>query len=131
VLEGINRARLKSERPLRNGYRVFDADWIPDVQPPTGNMLEVELARELRHIALSLLQGQEQQLTGLLHGDLRLSTLTDMMVGYLPFRPEFKLEQLAEANVLQRAARCVAELEQMLGGAPERPVKPDDPASMN
>jgi uncharacterized protein len=131
ILEGIGRVRLHAEHTLHNGYRVFHAEWIRDIQPPLGNPMEAELTQELRDIALTLLKGQEEQFKPLLHNELRLAALTDIMVGYLPFRAEFKLEQLSEPNVLQRAARCIAELEQMLGGTPARPVKPDDPVSMN
>jgi len=131
VLRGIGRAQLSAERTTVNGYRVFNAQWMPDVAPPPGNGLESELALELRAIALTLLREHAEKFRDLLAEDIRLGPLTDMMSGYLPFRPEFKLEQMRTANVLHRAAKCISEIEAMLGTQPRKPIKPDDPTSLN
>jgi uncharacterized protein len=131
VLQGVARAQLVEELPNVNHYRVFNATWLNDIEPPPGNPLESELVIELRAIALTLLREQADRFKSMLADDIRLGVLTDMMCGYLPFKPEFKLEQLATTNVLHRAARCITELEAMLGTPPQKPVKPDEQASNN
>jgi Lon protease-like protein len=131
VLQGIGRARLGIEKPQVNGYRVFDAQWLSDINPPWKGRWNRELAAELKTLALALLRDQAERLRRLLADEEELSRLTDLLCGYLPFAPEFKLEQMGCTNVVERAARTIAQLETRLVPGPNKPLRPDQPASLN
>jgi Lon protease-like protein len=130
VLRGVGRVKLTGEQPLRNGYRVFGCEWLPDVRPPHGATMERTLGIELRALALGLLRDQAERFRAILDDSIELGALTDMVSGYLPFDPEFKLQQMAEANVISRAAHAISELERMLGQG-GKPLHLDEPAPEN
>jgi len=124
VLQGIGRARLTRELELINGYRVFAGDWLPDVTPDWPGNWSTDLAAELKTHALGLLREDAEKFRKLLADQDDLGKLSDLICGYLPMPPEFKLAQLACTNVMERAARAIAQLESM---QPSRgkPLRPD------
>ncbi len=124
VLQGIGRATLVRELELVNGYRVFAAQWLPDLVTGWPGNWSAELATELKTLALALLRDQAEKFRRLLADQNDLSRLTDLICGYLPLPPEFKLEQMACSNVMERAARTISQLESMLV-SPGKPLKPD------
>lgn len=131
VLQGIGRARLIDELPLVRGYRVFNAAWIEDVHTTAERTWEDNLGHELKALAVALLREQAEKFRRVLSNEIELGPLTDMLCGYLPFPPEFKLEQMSTPNVIERAAATISHLERMLGEVPQRPLKPDDPPASN
>lgn len=131
VLQGIGRARLTGELPLLNGYRVFNAEWVADLHTTTEPAWEDNLGHELKALAVALLREQAEKFRRVLSDEIELGPLTDMLCGYLPFPPEFKLEQLSTPNIIERAAATISLLERMLGDVPQRPLKPDDPPAAN
>lgn len=129
VLQGVGRATLARELDLVNGYRVFEAAWLPDIVSGWPGNWSHDLANELKTLALALLRDQAEKFRRLLADQNDLSRLTDLICGYLPLPPEFKLEQMACANVMERAARTISQLESMLV-SPGQPLRPDaDPPS--
>ncbi|MBX3473571.1 MAG: LON peptidase substrate-binding domain-containing protein [Planctomycetes bacterium] len=130
VLQGLGRASLGQEFEMVNGYRVFEARWQPDLMPKMPGNWASELATELKTLALALLRDQAEKFRLLLTDEDDLSRLTDIISGYLPLPPEFKLEQLANPNVMYRAARAISQLEAMLS-LPPKPVRPDLEAPRN
>lgn len=130
VLQGIGRARLEREHDMVNGYRVFAAEWLRDVQPDAQGHWSAELAAELKTLSLALLRDQAEKFRRLLAEQDELGRLADLICGYLPLPPEFKLSQLGCVNVMERAARTISQLECMLV-APGKPLKPDDAPSSN
>ena len=78
-----------------------------------------------------LLREQAEKFRGMLAEHVELGPLTDMICGYLPFEPEFKLQQMQTRNVIERAARTISQLERMGGFAPEKPLKLDDAPPAN
>lgn len=131
VLRGIGRVRLTAEQSELNGYRMFDAEWLPDVRPGQDARWEKNLAIELKGLALALLREQADKFREMLTGEIGLGTLTDMICGYLPFPPEFKLRQMGVPNVIERAAATISHLETLAGFAPEKPLKLDDEPPQN
>jgi Lon protease-like protein len=131
VLRGIGRVRLSHEHSLIRGYRVFGAEWLPDIRPQPGGSWERNLGVELKALALSLLREQAEKFRGMLAEHVELGPLTDMICGYLPFPPEFKLQQMQSRNVFERAARTISQLEALGGYAPEKPLKLDDAPPVN
>src|SRR5690606_28736723 len=131
VLKGVGRVELQAELPEVNGYRVFSMEWRPDVRPLGAMQMERHLASELRALALALLREHAEKFRSLLSEDVELGALSDMLCGYLPFEPEFKLQQMAARNVIERAAATIALLERMTGHGPEKPVRMDDPPPVN
>jgi hypothetical protein len=126
VLRGIGRVRLSGERDMVNGYRVFDAQWMPDVHTAPATSWESNLGLELKALSIALLREQAENFQGVLEDAINLGPLVDMICGYLPFPPEFKLEQMAKPNVIERAAATISHLERLLEQAPTKPIKPDD-----
>lgn len=131
VLKGIGRVRLTHENSVTRGYRSFGAEWLPDITPPAANMWERNLGVELKGLALALLREQAEKFRGMLSAHVELGELTDMITGYLPFPPEFKLQQMGTRNVIERAARTISQLERMAGIAPDKPLKLDDAPPVN
>lgn len=131
VLRGLGRVRLKDERELVNGYRVFGAEWLPDVHTSQGESWEDNLALELKALSLTLLREQAERFRDLLGDQVELGALVDMICGYLPFPPEFKLEQMARPNVIERAAATISHLEALLEQTPAKPIKPDEKPTVN
>lgn len=130
VLRGVGRIKLQSEIQPRRGYRVFSCEWMQDVRPTQGVNWERNLSIELRALALSLLRDQADRFRAVLDESIDIGALTDMVSGYLPFDPDFKLQQVADANVISRAARAISELERMLGIS-GKPLHLDEPATEN
>lgn len=130
VLRGLARVRLADEREMVNGYRVFDAEWLPDVHTAQGGW-EDNLGLELKALSMTLLREQAERFRELLDDQIELGALVDMICGYLPFPPEFKLEQMATPNVIERAAATISHLERLLEQAPSKPIKPDDAPAKN
>lgn len=130
VLQGIGRARLTQELEMVNGYRVFAAQWLADLTPAWPGNWARDLANELKTLALALLREEAEKFRRLLADQDDLSKLTDLICGYLPMPPEFKLSQLACLNVMERAAATIAQLESML---PTRgkPLRPDSDPPRN
>jgi Lon protease-like protein len=131
VLRGIGRVRLTHENSMLRGYRVFGAEWMPDIRPAPGGSWERNLSVEVKALALALLREQAEKFRGMLSEYVELGPLTDMIVGYLPFPPEFKLQQMENRNVIERAARTIHQLERMAGVAPEKPLHLDDAPPVN
>ncbi|MCC6466296.1 MAG: LON peptidase substrate-binding domain-containing protein [Planctomycetes bacterium] len=131
VLEGMGRARLRVEDELVNGYRVFEADWLPDREPAWDDEWREQLELELRGLALALLREHAEKFRELLLRQRTLGALADVVSGYLPFPADFKLAQMADANAMTRAGRAVAMLERMMQAAPHRPLDPDGNAPRN
>ena len=131
VLRGVGRVRLSHEMSIIRGYRIFGAEWQPDISPPAASNWERNLGVELKGLALALLREQAEKFRGMLAEHVELGPLTDMICGYLPFPPEFKLQQMATRNVIERAARTISQLERMAGIAPEKPLKLDDAPPVN
>lgn len=131
VLKGVGRIRLTHEMSVVRGYRAFGAEWIQDVRPHASNSWERNLSVELKGLALALLREQAEKFRGLLSEDTELGALTDMVTGYLPFPPDFKLQQLATPNVIERAASAISQLEKMIGMAPDKPLHLDDAPPVN
>ena len=126
VLQGIGRARLAREHALVNGYRMFEAAWMPDIAPPWQDGWCHDLTAELKTLALALLRDQAEKFRHMLAEETELGRLTDLLCGYLPLPPQFKLEQLGCVNVIERAARTIAQLESRLVAAPIKPLRPDE-----
>lgn len=126
ALKGIGRVRLTAERPLVNGYRVFDAEWLPDHYPTPDRRWEQTLGLELKGLALALLRDQADRFRNLLAGEIELGVLADMICGYLPFPPEFKLRQMGVPNVIERAAAVISRLDTMAGIPPGKPLRLDE-----
>ena len=131
VLKGIGRIRLTHEMSMSRGYRAFGAEWIPDVRPVSSRSWERNLSVELKGLAYTLLRDQAEKFRGILSEEIELGALTDMVTGYLPFPPEFKLRQMATANVIERAASAISQLEKMIGMAPDKPLHLDDAPPSN
>jgi uncharacterized protein len=131
VLRGLGRVRLGNEHEPVNGYRLFSAEWLPDVHTSQGGGWEANLGLELKALALTLLREQAERFRELMADEIDLGALTDMICGYLPLPPEFKLEQIATANVIERAAATISHLERLLEHAPAKPIKPDDAPAKN
>jgi Lon protease-like protein len=130
VLQGIGRARLTREFDMVRGYRVFEALWLADVLPPWPGTWATDLMAELKTLALALLREEADKFRKLVAAQDELGRLTDLICGYLPLPPDFKLEQLACLNVMERAARTISKLEAMLParGKPLR-LDTDPPAN--
>ena len=131
VLHGVGRVRLTHEMSIVRGYRLFGGEWISDVIPPASRTWERNLSVELKGLALALLREQAEKFRGLLSEDIELGALTDMVTGYLPFPPDFKLRQMATPNVIERAAGAISQLERMIGMAPDKPLHLDDAPPVN
>ncbi len=131
VLQGIGRVRLSDERALCNGYRVFSAEWLKDFHTSHEPSWDANLGMELKTLAVALLREQAEKFRRVLSDSLELGPLTDMLCGYLPFPPDFKLEQMGTANVIGRAAATISQLERMLNEAPAKPMQPDDAPAEN
>ncbi|MBZ0136523.1 MAG: LON peptidase substrate-binding domain-containing protein [Planctomycetes bacterium] len=131
VLHGVGRVRLTHEMSMVRGYRLFGGEWIRDVLPHASRTWERNLSVELKGLALALLREQAEKFRGLLSDDIELGVLTDMVTGYLPFPPEFKLRQMSTPNVIERAAGVISQLEKMIGLAPDKPLHLDDAPPVN
>ena len=131
VLRGIGRVRLTHENSIVRGYRVFGAEWQPDIRPSPEGSWERNLSVEVKALALALLREQAEKFRGMLSEHVDLGALVDMICGYLPFPPEFKLQQMEARNVIERAARTISQLERMAGVAPEKPLHLDDAPPVN
>jgi hypothetical protein len=75
---------------------------------------------------MTLLREQADKFRALLEGKLALGPLVDLICGYLPFPPEFKLQQMGTPNVTERAASTISHLERLMGEAPGKAFNPDD-----
>jgi hypothetical protein len=89
------------------------------------------LSVEVKALALALLREQAERFEGMLAEHVELGALVDMICGYLPFPPEFKLQQMETRNVIERAARVISQLERMAGVAPDKPLHLDDAPPVN
>jgi uncharacterized protein len=130
LLRGIGRVKLKGERPLRNGYRVFDAAWLPDAAPAVAPDFERKLALELKALTIHLVGEQGERLRDVLKHEIPLGPLTDLVAGALDFPAEFKLAQIASNNVVERAAAVIAFLEKLMT-ARGKPLNLDGEAATN
>ena len=131
VLRGVGRVRLTHEMSGARGYRVFGAEWLPDIRPAPGGSWERNLGLEVKALALALLREHADRFRGMLADNVDLGPLTDMICGYLPFPPEFKLEQMESRNVIERAAATISQLERMSGVAPDKPLRLDESPPVN
>lgn len=130
VLQGIGRATLGAELPMVNGYRLFHAEWVQELMPRGHDEWTADLLTELKTLALALLRDQAEKFARLLADQDDLGRLTDLICGYLPLPPDFKLIQFNCVNVMQRAVRTIAQLESMLT-APGKPLHPDSEPRQN
>jgi Lon protease-like protein len=131
VMRGVGRVRLTHEMTGVRGYRVFGAEWLPDVRSTPGGAWERNLGLEVKALALALLREHADRFRGMLAENVELGPLTDMICGYLPFPPDFKLQQMETRNVIERAARTISQLERMAGVAPEKPLRLDESPPVN
>lgn len=131
VLQGIGRIRLRQELDSCNGYRRFAATWQPDVVPAMPGQWDRDFATELKTLALAIVRDQAEKFRRLLAGQDELGRLTDLICAYMPLPSEFKLEQMACVNVIERAARTIARLEALMTAAPTKPLRPDADPSAN
>ncbi|MDC1142239.1 LON peptidase substrate-binding domain-containing protein [Planctomycetota bacterium] len=131
VLRGVGRAKLTSEADKLNGYRNFNAMWMPDAEPPLDLDVADSMGVEIKALAVALLRDQADKFRSILLQDITLGHLCDMICGYLPLEPDFKLRMIDTPVVVTRAAAVISELEKMISIPRGKPLAMDDPPSAN
>lgn len=131
TLKGIGRARLRAEQTIINGYRTFTGTWMPDAEPADDSKLAGGMGVEIKSLAVALLREQADKFRKLLAGHIPLGHLCDMICGYLPLEPDFKLRMMDCSVVMNRAAAIISELEKMLSIPRGKPLGLDDAPSDN
>lgn len=131
AMKGIGRAKLGLEHTLLNGYRTFDGEWLPEIEPQTDQKIADSLARDIKGLAVALLRDQAERFRTLVHQEIPLGHLCDMICGYLPLEPDFKLRMIRTASVIQRATAIISELEKMVSMPRSKPLGIDEPPSFN
>ncbi|MHC4840036.1 MAG: LON peptidase substrate-binding domain-containing protein [Planctomycetota bacterium] len=131
VLQGLGRARLSAESDETNGYRTFNGSWLPDSEPGDQSDMAAGMGIEIKALAVALLRDQADKFRNLLLQDIPLGHLCDMICGYLPLEPDFKLRMMDTSVVMNRAAAVISELEKLISVPRGKPLPLDDNPSPN
>src|SRR5690606_9816411 len=75
VLRGVGRVRLTGEREMVNGYRLFDASWLPDYHPAPASSWEANLGTELKALSVALLREHAEKFRSILSEEIDLGPL--------------------------------------------------------
>jgi ATP-dependent Lon protease len=111
LLAGVARVRLGTELPAGTSYRSAPATLLDDEHPPAPAAVAEALRQNLiTQFRSKLPQAKENQgpLAQLLHSDIGLGVLTDIVAYTLDMELSSKIELLAERNVHARAERLLA-----------------------
>ena len=113
LVAGLRRVRLLRELPPTKGFREAEVELLEDVCFPADAARERAFQRRLRDAlarVLPDLPAAGDSLHQLLHGDVSLGALTDIISHLLDIELEAKHALLAEANVHRRAESLLGHL---------------------
>jgi Lon protease-like protein len=127
LLRGLSRVRLLEEIPHKKLYRKARAELL--VEGPLTCAQAGKKRRRLLEAVSPWLSGQESVLAEfgkIIHSDLPLGALADLIAFALPLDMEFKQSLLEELDVERRSARLLEHLAAAKAAAPvQRPFPPD------
>jgi Lon protease-like protein len=112
LLRGLSRARIIQEVKKDRLYRSAQLQLLHDIVPPKPD-LDEEIRRQIRKLVLPWFPADPsavEQLNKLLHSDLTVGGLCDILSFALPFPIEVKQELLEELDVLRRSRLLLGHL---------------------
>ncbi len=121
VLIGMWRARIEEEILPARSFRRARVQLLDETSGQLASAVAQQLGRDLADRLLASLPAAAKLVRQFHQGQITLGALTDIMAFHLPLDRQFKLQLLAETNVLQRARWLLSNLSSPVRGADQPP----------